>query len=300
MTAEASTWTLVLGAWRWRSDVVAIVVSLALVYVIGWIRLRGRHRETARPGSLMAYLGGLAAVAVALLSPLDTLGGWLFTLHMLQHQLLTVAAAPLLLLGNPVPVALWACPEALRRPLGRLLGRHGPLGAALRAVTRLPVAWLGYMIVLAGWHHPAAFQAALADARVHDAQHLSTFLAALLFWWPVINPAPRVRGHIAYWKRIIYVLGGLLAPMVPVMSLVVLASVLYPHYETVPRLWGLTVREDQATGWAVMSLADTIAYGIAFFALFGRALDEEERRVARRQGLPVIPIGRRVRRGDQV
>ncbi|MGH7416484.1 MAG: cytochrome c oxidase assembly protein, partial [Candidatus Rokuibacteriota bacterium] len=142
-----------------------------------------------------------------------------------------------------------------------------------------------YMVVLVGWHLPVAFQAALADPLIHDAQHVSFFLAGVLFWWPVVNPAPRVRGHVSYGLRIVYVLAALILPMVPVMSLVLVDRILYPHYESVPRLWGLTALQDQQTGWVCMAVIDNLVYGIAFFTLLSRAFRREERQEGARQGL---------------
>jgi cytochrome c oxidase assembly factor CtaG len=273
-------------AWSGRADVVLVLAALGIAYMTGWHRLRRRQPRAVTGWMLAAYLGGLAAVALALLSPIDTFGGWLFTLHMLQHQLLAMIAAPLLLLGNPVPVALWALPRQPRRALGAALARGRPLGRLVRVVTWMPLAWSTYMVVLVGWHLPPAFEAALADPRVHDAQHWSFFLAGLLFWWPVVSPAPRLRGHVSYGLRIVYVLAGLLVPMVPVMSMVLVDRLLYRHYASVPRLWGLTPLQDQQTGWVTMAVIDNLVYGIAFFALLSRAFRREEREEGARQGLP--------------
>ena len=286
MGAAEPTLAAVLLAWSGRADVALVLAALGVVYVTGWRRLRCRQPSAVTRWMLAAYLGGLAAIALALLSPIDTFGGWLFTLHMLQHQLLAMVAAPLLLLGNPVPVALWALPRRRRRALGGALAGGRPLGWLVRALTWMPVAWATYMVVLVGWHLPPAFEAALADPRVHDAQHLSFFLAGLLFWWPVVNPAPRLRGHVAYGLRIVYVLAGLVVPMVPVMSMVLVDRLLYRHYESVPRLWGLTPLQDQQTGWVTMAVIDNLAYGIAFFALLSRAFRREERQEDARRGLP--------------
>ena len=150
------TLTVFLLAWSGRAEVILVLAALAAIYVIGWSRLRRRRPGAASPWALAAYLGGLAAIALALLSPIDTFGGWLFTLHMLQHQLLAMVGAPLLLLGNPVPVALWALSRRSRRALGAPLARGGPLGRLVRGLTWMPLAWATYMVVLVGWHLPPA------------------------------------------------------------------------------------------------------------------------------------------------
>jgi len=100
----------------------------------------------------------------------------------------------------------------------------------------MPITWLLYMVILWGWHLPGPYQAALRDDVLHNVQHLSFFASALLFWWPLINPAPRLRGHIPYGFRIVYVIAAVVPTMLPVMSIVLFAQeVFYPHYTTVPR-----------------------------------------------------------------
>lgn len=182
------TLTALLASWHWRPDVTLVVTVLAAVYVTGWRRLRRRRPRAARPPHLVLYLTGLGVIVLALLSPIDTFAAWLLTMHMLQHELLTMVAAPLLLLANPLPVTLWGLPRKARRAIGRLLTRGAFVREGFRMLTRMPVAWVLYMIILWGWHLPAAYEASLRYGMVHDVQHLSFFASALLFWWPLITP----------------------------------------------------------------------------------------------------------------
>jgi len=276
----------VLASWQWRPDVALVIAGLAAVYVAGWCRLRRRKPEAAGPWELVLYLSGLAVVALALLSPLDTFAAWLFTLHMVEHQLLTMVAPPLLLLANPLPVVLWALPRSPRHALGRLLARGALVRRGFRLMTWMPITWPLYMVILWGWHLPGPYQAALQDDVLHNVQHLSFFASALLFWWPLINPAPRLRGHIPYGFRIVYVIAAVVPTMLPVMSIVLFArEVFYPHYTTVPRLWGLTPLEDQSAGWALMGLAEGLIYMMAFLLLFHRMLEYEERMTRLREAI---------------
>lgn len=277
LASAASPVALLLGAWDWRPDVLAVVTVLGGVYVTGWLRLRRRDTAAARAQDLALYLLGLVAIALALLSPVDALGPVLLTMHMVQHELLAMIAAPLLLLANPYPVALWALPDGLRRRVGRLLTRDTAARRALRAVTFMPVAWLTYMAILWGWHLPVAYQAALERPVLHDVQHLSFFLAALLFWWPVIHPAPRVT-PLAYGLRLLYVAAAIGLTMLPVMAIALFArDLVYPYYATQPRLWGLGPLDDQALGWGLMAVIDAGVYATAFLTLVYRMAMHEER-----------------------
>ena len=264
-------------AWEWRPGVALVLAILATVYCTGWWRLR-RRSGGARAERLILYLTGLALLVLALFSPLDTFAPRLFTLHMIQHELLTIVAPPLLLLANPLPVALWALPRRLRHGLGRLLSRGAVVRKVLRGLTRMPVTWVLYMVILWGWHLPVAYEAALREEVLHNFQHLSFFTGGLLFWWPLINPAPRVHGHVPYGFRIVYTIAAAVPTMLPVMSIALFArEVFYPHYLTVPRLWGMSALEDQTTGWVLMGLVEGLIYMAALLLLVDRMLDYEER-----------------------
>lgn len=270
MAPELTTW---LTAWEWRPGVAAMLGALAGLYLTGWVRLRRRQRAAVRVRDAAVYLTGLGLIGVALLSPLAPLGGLFFTAHMLQHQLLALAAAPLLLLANPFPALVWGLPARLRAAVAGLFAPRAAGRRALRALTAMPIAWTVYNVVLAGWHHPAAFEAALRDPLLHDVQHLSVFLTAGLFWWPVVDPAPRVHGPIPYGLRLLYVLAALILPGVFIMPIPLLVrEPLYPYYASVPRLFGVTAIEDQDTAWVAMALGDALVYGVALFGLFGRML----------------------------
>ena len=267
--------------WHLRPDVVLVLGGLAALYVSGWRRLRARQPAILAPvWRLVAYLGGIAGIAVALLSPLDSLADVLFTAHMLQHQLLLMVAPLLLLLGNPYPFVLWGLPRRVRMRLGTTLTATGGLRAAWRALTWMPVAGTLYMVALFGWHHPRLYEAALEHPLVHDLEHLSFFGTAVLFWWPIVNPAPRLRRlttGLQYGYRIGYLVlaTGLNTLLGAVLGLA--ERVLYPTYAAAPRLledWSAV--DDQAFGGGVM-WAGSHMYLLAILVLVGRVLRAEER-----------------------
>jgi len=284
------TLTALLASWHWRPDVTLVVAGLGVAYVVGWRRLRRRRPRAARPAHLVLYLAGLGVIVLALFSPIDTLAPLLLTMHMLQHEMLTMVAPPLLLLANPLPVVLWGLPRKARRTMGRLLTRGTRMRQVLRALTWMPVAWPLYMVILWGWHLPAAYEASLRYELLHDVQHLSFFGSALLFWWPLVNPAPRPHGHIPYGFRLAYVIVAVGPTALPMMSIAVFArEVFYPYYTTVPRLWGLSPLEDQAIGWGLMGSLGGLIYLIALLLLVARMLEDEERLTRLREAIDARP-----------
>jgi cytochrome c oxidase assembly factor CtaG len=282
----------VAGRWAWRPEVLLPLALLAVLYARGGARLYaagpGRHGAAAARG--LAYLGGLVSLVLALCSPVEYLAELSFTAHMVQHQLLTMVAAPLLLLGDPFPRLVWGLPAALRRPLVAPLVPRGPLRRALRALTWMPAAGAIYTVTLWAWHHPVAYEAALRVPLLHDVEHLMFFGAAVLFWWPVINPAPRLRrltGGAMYGARIGYVILATAQNTLLGAVLGLSERVLYPTYAAAPRLvadWGPV--DDQAFGGGVM-WSGSHMFLAAVLVLLHRALSGEGHRADARPGAVV-------------
>ncbi|MGH7325622.1 MAG: cytochrome c oxidase assembly protein [Candidatus Rokuibacteriota bacterium] len=290
--ALAPDFHTIFALWHWRPDVVAMLVALGSIYVAGWARLRGRHRAAVRPGALALYLTGLATIALALLSPIDALADRLLTAHMLQHELLAMGAAPVLLVADPLRAVVWGLPHALRRRIAGLLARPALLRRLFAVLTFMPVAWLLYMAVFWGWHVPVAYEAALRSDLLHDVQHLSFFGAALLFWWPLVNPGPRLHGHVPYGLRLAYVLATVALTTPPMMAIAFfMPRLLYPYYAAVPRLWDLSALDDQAMGWGLMGVLDGAVYAVTFLVLVARMAAHEERMTRLSEAASVEPTG---------
>ena len=272
-----STLRSLLTAWSWRPDVLFVLIALGTAFAIGWWRLRKRGFRRARRWRALAYVAGLGAVGLALISPVDRLASLSFLVHMVQHELLIMVAPPLLLLADPLPILVWGLPRRLRLAVRHLLGRNALTRQLLRGATWMPVAGGLYLVNLWAWHVPVLYEAALRSHLLHHLEHLMLFGTALLFWWPIINPAPRLHGQIAYGFRILYILAATFPTVALGFIVAVTERVLYPHYAAAPRLWGLSPLDDQAYGGAIMSEAGMM-FLIPLLVLVNQWLKEEERR----------------------
>ncbi|MBK8540177.1 MAG: cytochrome c oxidase assembly protein [Ardenticatenia bacterium] len=262
---------------------IAILVLLAGIYLLGWVRLRRRGGPVAAPWwRLVAYQGGLTCLALALLSALDVYGALLFSAHMMQHLFLMLLAPPLLLWGSPMPTLLWGLPEPLRRRLGRQLAA----GAALRrTVTWLSLpsrAWLVYLAVVTAWHIPMAYDAAQGNSLIHDLEHVSFFLSAGLFWWHVFAAAPHLHGLLGMGRRMSYLILAFIHSQILGIALAFAPMPLYPYYARRGGALGWSVLEDQAASGAIMWVPGGIVYGVAMIVLAAAMLDREAKEVAAR------------------
>jgi putative membrane protein len=270
-------------SWEWRVSVISVLVLAGTVYTSGWRRLRESQSGSRRGQRLFAtgwrlaaYGAGLAALGLALMSPIDVLASQLFTLHMVQHMLLVMIAPPLLLLANPLAFFLWGVPPDPRRRLGKtLLSRSSVFRRRLRSLTTPALAWLAFVVVFIGWHYPGAYNASLHHNWLHDLEHVTFFGSAVLFWWHVIGAGPRIHGHFSGGARIAYVLVTIPVYMVLGAAISFAGSPIYTYYATVPRLWGLTVRQDQLLGGVIMWVAGSMMLIIAAVILVARGLRAE-------------------------
>ena len=228
-----------------------VLTGLAAAYARGWHRLRavGHAPPLWR---LALYALGLTAVTAALLSPLDDLAAARFSAHMGQHLLLTMVAAPLLLLGNPLPLVLWGLPPRARWRLAAPLRRRSRLRAALSALTFLPVAGVLHVTAVWLWHLPVLYDAAVEHELVHAFEHATFFATAILFWWPIIQPAPRLRPRSHPGFQILYLLVATAQNTALGMVLAVPERAFYPHYVSVAAALGISAVDDQMLGGGLM------------------------------------------------
>lgn len=254
------------GVWSPRPEVVAPLLILAGAYAVGWRRLH-RRGGSVSGWRVAATAGGLLSLFIALSTPLEQLAHASFAAHMAQHLLLIVAAAPLLLLANPFAALVWALPSPVRAGAGRWLRP----GAALRRIwgglTLMSVAWVAHTAAMWLWHLPIAYDAAVGDRALHDLEHLVFFGTAVLFWWPVVQPAPRLRPPAGHGARVVFLVLAALQS-----SLLGLLLTMNPGwYRAYPGA------EDQSLGgllmWAVGGAVDMLAV----LVLMGRYLGAQER-----------------------
>ncbi|MFQ5398163.1 MAG: cytochrome c oxidase assembly protein [Anaerolineae bacterium] len=282
-------------SWGWRADVIVLLAVAGTLYSMGWRRLRRRIRQ--RPGALpsgrwqlssawrlTAYLSGLLLTGIALMSPLDTLGAALFTFHMIQHLLLIMIAPPLLMVANPMPFMLWGLPAPWRRKVGRaltrLLNSKAPFRRNLRKVTTPGIIWMAWVVSLLGWHDPNAYNAALRHELVHDVEHLTFFLAGMLFWWHVTGAGPRIHKRFGPIGRIAFLLSAIPPNMLIGVAIAFAREPIYTYYLDAPRLWGLTVMMDQQLGGVIMWVPGSMMYIIAALVLAARLLEGDDQKPA--------------------
>lgn len=269
-------------AWSFEPWVSLPLLLSGGLYAIGLARLW----RAASPGAgvsrqqALYFASGWISSATALVTPIDSLGSALFWVHMVQHELLMLVAAPLLVLGRPLPVWLWALPAGWRRPVAQAF--TGQTWLRLWAAVSSPMgAWLLHAVVIWGWHVPVLFEAAVRSEPVHVLQHLSFLASALLFWWSVLRQ-PGIRAHAPVALVSVFTTGMHTAAL---GALLTLSSVpWYPVYAVSAAALGIDPLEDQQLGGLVMWVPGGLAYLAATLALAARLLSDMPRGRSAAQG----------------
>jgi cytochrome c oxidase assembly factor CtaG len=233
---------------------VADLVGVALLHALAVRRVRRWPRARTA-----AFAGGLGAVGVALVA-LDGPAHRTLSAHMVQHLLLAFVAAPLLVCGSPLALALRATGARARRWLA---------GAALAHPV---VGWIALPAAMALTHFTGLYQAALEHPVLHAAEHVAYLGAAALFWRPVLgaDPVPHRPGTVG---RLLYLL---LAAGPLAVAGVAMESSAHPWYEVYAANPGALA--DQHSAGAIMWVGGGLVLAALVLATTWAAVEREHRR----------------------
>ncbi len=262
-----------LTAWTWEPTV---LLGLALT---GWLYGRGVWTLWRRAGRgrsisesrVACFVGGMVTLLAALVSPIDALGSALLSAHMVQHTLLTLVAAPLLVFGRPHVALCWALPPDVRRRFAPSTPGVAALRTAWRVLTVPASVWVLHAAATWVWHLPGPYQMALASEGVHAVEHLSFVATALLFWWvlPGVGPHPRlhpVGGALFLFTFMLQ--GGALSALITFSG-----SPWYPAYAATTPPWGVTPLADQQLAGMIMWVPAGLVYVVAALVPLGRWIE---------------------------
>jgi len=265
MSPDLSSGAIDVNVWSWDPSVLLGLIALVSAYAYGarHLRRQGLWGKDITRRHVAFFAAGVLTLFIAIESPIDYIGEqYLFSVHMIQHMLLAMVAPPLILLGVPRWMMQWLL-DFLR------------IGPLVRFVTHPVLAFIAFNTALIAWHVPALYETALRDPMIHILQHTIFIGTGFLAWYPVIDPAGQ-HARFHPMAQIMYlflyvipsgVLGAVFAfAQVPI----------YTYYTSVPRLWGLTVMDDQAIAGGVMWVPGWAVYFVALSIVFAVWMRREE------------------------
>ena len=242
-----------LSWWRWsiHPSTVIGIAALGALYISAGARL-GRKASIAERSF---FFSGLLVMFASLNGPIHDLSDdYLFSAHMVQHLLLTLAVPPLLLAGTPG----W-----MLRPL--LSRRY--ISSIVRSFTHAPIAFVVFNLTIAIWHLPPFYNAAMAHHSLHVLEHLMFMAAAVLMWWPLLSQLPEFP-RLAYPGQMLYSFLMSIPMSIVAVYIAMADHVLYPAYSAAPRVISLTPLEDQLLGALIMWIPGGIIFMIIMTVVF--------------------------------
>ena len=273
--------------WLWSDWNIEPTIAIGLLAMLtGYLFLTRDMGATANPDRVTtgkqkaSFIAGLVTLFVALGPPLDDWSDhYLLLAHMVQHLLLILLAAPLLLVGIPA----WMLEPLTRNRFTNTIGYW---------LTRPVIAYAIANLVVIAWHLPVLYDAALRSQPIHVLEHATFIVTGVLAWWPIAGPLPQ-------WPRLPLSLQSLYFFAMTIPGSLVGAFItfaepgLYSPYDTAPRIFNIDLATDQqAAGLLMWVFVATIYLGlitVTFFKWVNREERDEQqaRDIAARQTAPV-------------
>lgn len=261
------------------------LVGFTALYLRGY-RSRGAAGR-ARPRRLVCYLIGVLVVLASVVTPIATVSGELLWVHMIQHLLMTVVAAPLIALGAPVATIRHGLSAGPRHALARASRSSRRLRRRLGGLPPLVLATSAHILVTWGWHAPPLYDLAVRVDAIHALEHAAFLGTAVWVWAEIVATARRSR---RYQALATLCLGALIAQGGVLGALLTFAG--RSLFEVYTGAGGLTALEDQQFAGALMWVPPGFIYAIVAVRRFTAWIDgaetelrlREAREAAEREG----------------
>ncbi len=234
-------------AWRFQFHpevwlTVAAVVGLGfyVVRVVAPVAV-GAGTVAVTRRQRLCFFAGTALLWVSADWPMhDIAEEYLYSVHMVQHLLISFVVPPLLLLAVPE----W---------LARLIVVDGSRSAkVIRRLVHPLVAAVVFNALQGLMHWNTLVELSVRSGPFHYAMHLLMFASALAMWTPVVGPLREL--HLSEPGKMVYLFAMSIVPTVPAAWLTFAEGSVYPIYDHARRLWGISVTADQQAAGAVMKV----------------------------------------------
>ena len=267
----------IMAMWQFEPEIVAGLLIAAALYLAGVRRGAGgrwwRHA---------LFFGGLAALAAALLSPIEPLADHVFAIHQVEHMLLRSIGPMLILLSQPQAPLMRGMPEWLRR------GFFGPVvaSAGVRRTfgffSQPAIATLLFVGVSWFWMIPRWHDVAILDEPIHYTWHVTLLVTGLFFFSTIFDPRPAPAGPRLGTRLIMFwcaAMGNILLGAFLTFKTVPL----YDAYDVMGRMFGLDAATDEQIGGLTMWIPGCMMFAVSVILILHRWGVDEERSDERRR-----------------
>jgi len=243
-------------SWLKWSIHISTVIGLAILGAIYlWRARQAGEGQTVTGARKILFFSALFLIFASLNGPLHDLSDdYLFSAHMVQHLILTLAMPPLLIAGVPG----W-----MLRPLLK----NRVLGPIARTITKPVWCFIIFNLAIIVWHLPMFYNAAMANHNIHIVEHLIFMSAAVLMWWPLTSQLPELP-RLPYPGQVLYCFLMTLPMSIVAVYITLADHILYPAYSSAPRIFPISPMDDQMLGGLIMWVPGGLIFVIIMSVVF--------------------------------
>ncbi|KQW13273.1 cytochrome c oxidase assembly protein [Streptomyces sp. Root369] len=290
MTHDLAPFTLGRGL-QWSADPFFLVACLLALGLYAWGVVRLRRRGDSWPvGRTVSYVVGVLTIALMMCTGLNDYGMVMFSVHMVQHMVISMLSPILILLGAPVTLALRALPVAGR-------GRKGPRELLLallhsrymRIITHPAFTIPLFIASLYALYFTPIFDFLMGSKTGHIAMMVHFLAVGVVFFWPIIgvDPGPQRPGYL---MRMLELFAGMPFHAFFGIALMMASEPMVETFKNPPASLGIDALSDQnyagGIAWAFSEIPSVLVLIALLFQWYGSEQRQAKRtdRAADRDG----------------
>jgi putative membrane protein len=272
----------IMAMWQVEPEIVLGLVIAGALYIAG-VR-RGAMGKWWRHA---LFFGGLTALALALLSPIEPLADHVFVVHQVEHMLLRSIGPMLLLLSQPQAALIRGMPDWLRRGIFSPIAGSTGVRRSFGFLSQPAISTLLFVGVSWFWMIPRWHDIAILNEPIHYAWHVTLLVTGLLFFSTIFDPRPAPAGARLGTRLVMFwcaAMGNILLGA----FLTFKAAPLYHAYDVMGRMFGLTAVTDEQLGGLTMWIPGCMMFAVSAILILHRWGLDEERAAERRRRMGTV------------
>ncbi|MDH6623128.1 putative membrane protein [Streptomyces sp. LBL] len=282
MTMDLPPFTLGRGLQWSATDPFFLVACLVGLALYGWGVVRLRRRGDAWPvGRTIAFVAGVLSIGLVMCTKLNDYGMVMFSVHMVQHMVISMLSPILILLGAPVTLALRALPTAGR-------GRKGPREALLmflhsrymRIITHPAFTIPLFIASLYALYFTPIFDFLMGSRTGHIAMMVHFLAVGVVFFWPImgVDPGPNRPGYLI---RMLELFAGMPFHAFFGIALMMASTPMVETFKNPPASLGIDALSDQNAAGGIAWAFSEIPSVLVLIALLFQWYRSEQRQAKR-------------------
>ncbi|MFD3659120.1 cytochrome c oxidase assembly protein [Streptomyces sp. NPDC058659] len=281
MTTDLPPFTLGRGL-EFSPDLFFLIGCLAALGLYGWGVARLRRRGDAWPVSRTVFFAvGVLTIALVMCTKLNDYGMVMFSVHMVQHMVISMLSPILLLLGAPVTLALRALPVAGR-------GSTGPREVLLKllhsrymkVITHPGFTIPMFIASLYALYFTPLFDFLMGSKPGHIGMMVHFLMVGVVFFWPImgVDPGPHRPGYV---MRMLELFAGMPFHAFFGIALMMASEPMVKAYQNPPASLGIDALTDQNAAGGIAWAFSEIPSVLVLIALVYQWYHSEQRQAVR-------------------